>query len=94
MYPSLRTRACSIRTEWLRVICGEPEPNNSCRSNASSRLGGRPDDSSSGSSPITIARQLYQHLPNAQLKIIQHAGHVSNMERPDEFNVQVRRFLQ
>ena len=45
-------------------------------------------------SPIQIARQLYQQIPNAQLEVIQHAGHVSNMEQPDEFNVHVRRFLQ
>ena len=43
-------------------------------------------------SPLHIARQLHASIPNAQLAIISNAGHVSNMEQPDVFNSEVRRF--
>jgi pimeloyl-ACP methyl ester carboxylesterase len=41
---------------------------------------------------LHIARQLHASIPNAQLAIISNAGHVSNMEQPDVFNSEVRRF--
>lgn len=43
-------------------------------------------------SPLSIAQQLHDAIPNAKLAVIAGAGHVSNMERPDEFNTRVRRF--
>lgn len=43
-------------------------------------------------SPLSIAEQLRSAIPGASLSIIEHAGHVSNMEQPDAFNDQVRRF--
>jgi pimeloyl-ACP methyl ester carboxylesterase len=43
-------------------------------------------------SPINIAEQLRDAIPNAELAVIAKAGHVSNMEQPEEFNAQVRRF--
>jgi pimeloyl-ACP methyl ester carboxylesterase len=43
-------------------------------------------------SPISIAEQLRSAIPGAELQIIAHAGHVSNMEQPAAFNSQVRRF--
>jgi pimeloyl-ACP methyl ester carboxylesterase len=43
-------------------------------------------------SPLHIAWQLHASIPNAQLAIISNAGHVSNMEQPDVFNSEVRRF--
>jgi pimeloyl-ACP methyl ester carboxylesterase len=43
-------------------------------------------------SPMNIAEQLRDALPNAELAVIANAGHVSNMEQPEEFNAQVRRF--
>jgi pimeloyl-ACP methyl ester carboxylesterase len=43
-------------------------------------------------SPMSIGRQLCDSIPNAELEVIPNAGHVSNMERPDEFNAYVRRF--
>lgn len=43
-------------------------------------------------SPMHIAKQLHNAIPAAELAIIPGAGHVSNMERPDAFNDQVRRF--
>lgn len=43
-------------------------------------------------SPASIAQQLRSTLPRAELAIIARAGHVSNMEQPDAFNAEVRRF--
>jgi len=43
-------------------------------------------------SPMHVAEQLHSTIPSAQLAIIPGAGHVSNMERPEEFNENVRRF--
>jgi pimeloyl-ACP methyl ester carboxylesterase len=43
-------------------------------------------------SPINIAEQLRDAVPNAELAVIANAGHVSNMEQPEEFNARVRRF--
>jgi pimeloyl-ACP methyl ester carboxylesterase len=45
-------------------------------------------------SPMNIARQLRDAIPEAELAIIAKAGHISNMEQPEEFDVQVRRFCQ
>jgi pimeloyl-ACP methyl ester carboxylesterase len=41
---------------------------------------------------MNIAEQLRDAIPNAELAVIANAGHVSNMEQPEEFNAQVRRF--
>ncbi|MFF9915344.1 alpha/beta fold hydrolase [Streptomyces sp. NPDC013457] len=43
-------------------------------------------------SPLAVARQLQQAIPNAGLVVIPGAGHVSNLERPEEFNRAVRDF--
>ena len=43
-------------------------------------------------SPLSVAAQFRGAIPNAELAILRNAGHVSNMEQPDEFNAQVRRF--
>ena len=43
-------------------------------------------------SPMHVAKQLHAAIPGAELAIIPNAGHVSNMEQPDAFNAQVRRF--
>jgi pimeloyl-ACP methyl ester carboxylesterase len=45
-------------------------------------------------STMNIAEQFQDAIPNAELAIIANAGHVSNMEQPEEFNAQVRRFCQ
>jgi pimeloyl-ACP methyl ester carboxylesterase len=45
-------------------------------------------------SPMNIAEQFRDAIPNAELAIITSAGHVSNMEQPKQFNTQVRRFCQ
>ena len=44
-------------------------------------------------SPLSVAKQFKAAIPRSKLEVIQGAGHVSNMERPDEFNASVRRFL-
>ena len=39
-----------------------------------------------------IAKQICDAIPAGDLAIIPKAGHVSNMEQPEEFNERVRRF--
>jgi len=43
-------------------------------------------------SPLSIAEQLRDAIPGAELAVIKGAGHVSNMEQPDAFNDHVRSF--
>jgi pimeloyl-ACP methyl ester carboxylesterase len=43
-------------------------------------------------SPIGIATQFHDAIPNAELAVLAHAGHVSNMEQPEGFNAEVHRF--
>ena len=43
-------------------------------------------------SPVHVAEQLHAAIPGAELAIIPEAGHLSNMEQPEAFNVHVRRF--
>ena len=43
-------------------------------------------------SPLKIAHQLYTAIPDAELAIIPRAGHLSNMEQPETFNLRVRNF--
>ena len=45
-------------------------------------------------SPMNIAEQLRDAIPNAELAVIANAGHLSNMEQPEEFNAQVCRLCQ
>ena len=45
-------------------------------------------------SPLTIARQFERAIPAAKLVVIAGAGHVSNLERPQEFNEAVREFCR
>jgi pimeloyl-ACP methyl ester carboxylesterase len=45
-------------------------------------------------SPMNIAEQFREAIPKAELAIIAGAGHVSNMEQPEKFNAQVRRFCE
>ena len=44
-------------------------------------------------SPLSVAEQFHEAIPGSRLSVISGAGHVSNMEKPDEFNAQVRHFL-
>ena len=43
-------------------------------------------------SPLSVAAQLRDAIPNAELAVIEEAGHVSNIEQPEGFNAHVRRF--
>lgn len=45
-------------------------------------------------SPLAVARQFQEAIPDAELVVIPGAGHVSNLERPKEFNRAVRGFCQ
>ena len=40
-----------------------------------------------------IAERLVRELPNAELAVIEGAGHLPSLERPDETAALVRRFL-
>lgn len=45
-------------------------------------------------SPLHVAEDLRVRIPSAELSVIRGAGHLANVEAPDEFNTQVRRFLR
>lgn len=43
--------------------------------------------------PLVQSEFMQEHIEDASLKIIDNAGHVSNLEQPDEFNKYVLDFL-
>lgn len=43
-------------------------------------------------SPLRVARQLEDAIPDTELVVIEGVGHVSNLEAPEQFNAAVRRF--
>jgi pimeloyl-ACP methyl ester carboxylesterase len=45
-------------------------------------------------SPLSVARQFEQAIPDAKLVVIAGAGHVSNLEQPEPFNEAVREFCR
>lgn len=45
-------------------------------------------------SPLGVASQLEQAIPDTELVVIPGAGHVSNLEQPDRFNQAVRAFCR
>jgi pimeloyl-ACP methyl ester carboxylesterase len=45
-------------------------------------------------SPLSVARQFEQAIPDTKLVVIPGAGHVSNLEQPELFNDAVRRFCR
>jgi pimeloyl-ACP methyl ester carboxylesterase len=45
-------------------------------------------------SPLSVARQFEQAIPEAKLVVIPGAGHISNLERPELFNDAVREFCR
>jgi pimeloyl-ACP methyl ester carboxylesterase len=45
-------------------------------------------------SPLSVARQFEDAIPDAKLVVIPGAGHVSNLEAPDRFNDVVREFCR
>ena len=44
--------------------------------------------------PIAVAQQLHEKILNSKLEIIQHAGHLSNLENPIAFNTHLVKFLE
>jgi pimeloyl-ACP methyl ester carboxylesterase len=45
-------------------------------------------------SPLTVAEDLHTRIPRSQLVVMPGIGHLSNLDAPDLFNVEVRRFLR
>jgi pimeloyl-ACP methyl ester carboxylesterase len=45
-------------------------------------------------SPLTVARQFDQAIPDTKLVVIPGAGHLSNLEQPERFNEAVREFCR
>lgn len=45
-------------------------------------------------SPVSVARQFEQAIPDTKLVVIRGGGHMSNLERPEEFNDAVRAFCR
>jgi pimeloyl-ACP methyl ester carboxylesterase len=43
---------------------------------------------------MNIAEHFRDAIPNAEVEVIANAGHLSNMEQPEKFNAEVRRFCQ
>jgi pimeloyl-ACP methyl ester carboxylesterase len=43
--------------------------------------------------PVDVARQMHGRAPGAAFAVIEHAGHLSNLEQPAEFNAALGRFL-
>jgi pimeloyl-ACP methyl ester carboxylesterase len=45
-------------------------------------------------SPLSVARQFEQAIPDTKLVVIPESGHVSNLEQPERFNDAVREFCR
>ncbi len=45
-------------------------------------------------SPLSVAHQFEQAIPDTKLTVIPEAGHVSNLEQPERFNEAVREFCR
>jgi pimeloyl-ACP methyl ester carboxylesterase len=45
-------------------------------------------------SPLSVARQFEEAIPDTELVVLSGAGHVSNLERPEQFNEAVRVFCR
>lgn len=43
--------------------------------------------------PVDESRKLVAALPNAELAVVPHAGHLANLEQPDAFNAVLKAFL-
>jgi pimeloyl-ACP methyl ester carboxylesterase len=45
-------------------------------------------------SPLNVGQELHAHIPGSRLVVLPGVGHVSNLEAPERFNAEVRRFLR
>jgi len=45
-------------------------------------------------SPLSIANELHDSIPNSRLVVMPGVGHVSNVEAAERFNTEVRNFLR
>ena len=45
-------------------------------------------------SPLTVAEDLHARILGSRLVVMPGIGHLSNLDAPDLFNVEVRRFLR
>ncbi len=45
-------------------------------------------------SPLSVAEQFHSAIPGSELVVIQGAGHVSNLEQPEQFNDAIRGFCR
>ena len=45
-------------------------------------------------SALSVAEDLHARIPGSQLVVLSGAGHMVDMEAPDRFNAEVRRFLR
>lgn len=43
--------------------------------------------------PVADSEKMHQSIAGSQLVVLENAGHVSNLERPDEFNAAIHDFL-
>ncbi len=44
-------------------------------------------------SPLSAGRQMCDSIPGARLVVLHGSGHMSNLEQPEQFNAEVRKFL-
>ena len=41
-----------------------------------------------------VAKKMHELIPQSMLQVIDHAGHLSNLENPESFNLYLRTFLK
>jgi 3-oxoadipate enol-lactonase len=44
--------------------------------------------------PVALSKELADMIPGARMEVIQNAGHLTNLEQPDEFNWIVCAFIR
>lgn len=44
--------------------------------------------------PLSESEFMHKHISKSDLKVIENAGHVSNLEHPEEFNIYLKEFLE
>jgi len=85
------TNSKEIIIAGITALAGRPE---TCSSLSAIRIPtliicGREDSVT----PLVQSEFMHEHIEGSNLKIIDNAGHVSNLEQPDEFNKYLRNFL-